>query len=106
MAEQLTFEELAKEITSNLNYSSEVTYDGGCIQFINSNVSIFLDYNLDDIEVYIVARDAHSKLLCNKTILVNRETIKKLIEYLDKLIILVENINWDFERLETLNNEY
>lgn len=104
--EQLTFEELAKEIISNLNYSSEVDYEGGYIRFINNGVSLFLNYDFDDIEVYVVARDTHSKLLCNKTILVNRETIKKLIEYLDKLIILVENINYDFERLEKLNDEY
>lgn len=104
--EQLTFEELAKEVISNLNYPSKVDYEGGYIRFINNGVSVFLNYDFDDIEVYVVARDAHSKQISCKTILVNRKTIKKLIEYLDKLIISVENINYDFERLETLNNEY
>lgn len=104
--EQLTFEELAKEIVSNLNYSSEVDYEGGNINFINNGVSLFLNYDFDGIKVHIIARDSSSKIICRKEILVNRKTIKKIIDYLDKLIILVENINWDFERLEKLNDEY
>ena len=104
--EQLTFKEVATEITSNINHESEVSYEGGCIKFVNVGVSVFLDYDLDSISAYIVARDRYSKLISCKTIVVDRETVKSLVEYLDKLIILVENINWDFERLEKLNDEY